>query len=83
MRPDHIPLSCMADGERAVVSEVVGRSDQVQRLRELGLRDGVELEMVRSGSPCMVRLQGHTLCFRATELLNVLVGNSRPQAIGG
>ena len=77
------PLSRMTTGQRAIISQIVGRTEQVQRLRELGLRDGVELEMVRAGSPCVVRLQGHTLCIRATELLNVLVGDGIAQATGG
>jgi ferrous iron transport protein A len=83
MRRQHMPLNRMTDGQRAVIEEVVGRADQVQRLKELGLHDGVELEMVRSGSPCMVRLQGHTLCIRGSELLNVFVGTGRKLTAGG
>jgi ferrous iron transport protein A len=73
LAPRLIPLNRMNSGQRAVLSEVVGRVDQVQRLKELGFRSGVDLEMVRSGSPCIVRLQGHTMCIRGNELLNVLV----------
>ncbi len=73
LAPRLVPLSRMATGQRAVLSEVVGRADQVQRLKELGFRTGVGLEMVRSGSPCIVRLQGHTMCIRGNDLLNVLV----------
>ena len=68
------PLSSMARGQTALVAELVGRSDQVHRLSELGLRRGVEVEMVRPGSPCIVRFKGHTLCIRGNDLLNVLVG---------
>jgi Fe2+ transport system protein FeoA len=42
-------------------------------MHELGLRDGAAIEMVQSGSPCIIRLAGHKLCFRADELLSVLV----------
>jgi ferrous iron transport protein A len=73
LTPRLMPLNRMNSGQRAVLSEVVGRSDQVQRLKELGFRSGVDLEMVRSGSPCIVRLQGHTMCIRGNDLLNVLV----------
>jgi Fe2+ transport system protein FeoA len=87
MRTDfehYIPLNRLADGQRGVITEVVGRSEHVQRLKELGLRRGVELEMIRAGSPCMVRLQGHTLCIRGNELLNVLVvGPGYSLASGG
>jgi ferrous iron transport protein A len=73
LEPRLIPLNRMNSGQRAVLSEVVGRADQVQRLKELGFRSGMDLEMVRSGSPCIVRLQGHTMCIRGNDLLNVLV----------
>jgi ferrous iron transport protein A len=79
----YVPLNRLADGERGVVAEVVGRSEHVQRLKELGLRRGVELEMIRAGSPCMVRLQGNTLCIRGNELLNVLIGPGCPLVSGG
>ena len=68
-----IPLKTLPEGCRASVAEVVGRPDHVHRLRELGFQGGAELEMVRPGSPCIVRLAGHTLCIRGNELLNVLV----------
>jgi ferrous iron transport protein A len=79
----YIPLNRLSDGQRGVIAEVVGRSEHVQRLKELGLRRGVELEMIRAGSPCMVRLQGHTLCIRGNELLNVLVGPGCTTLISG
>jgi ferrous iron transport protein A len=78
-----IPLDRLANGQRGVIADVVGRSEHVQRLKELGLRQGVELEMIRAGSPCMVRLQGHTLCIRGSELLNVLVGPGCALVSGG
>lgn len=70
---DVIPLSMLATGLTAQVVEVMGGSEQVQRIKELGLQQGAELQMVRSGSPCIVRLAGQTLCFRAAEMLSVLV----------
>jgi ferrous iron transport protein A len=70
---DIIPLTLLPDGQSANVSQVTGRPDQVHRLEELGLRGGAMVEMVQSGSPCIVRLSGHKLCFRADDLLRVLV----------
>jgi ferrous iron transport protein A len=60
-------------GEWGKVRQVVGRADHVRRLEELGMRDGARLEMVRAGTPCIVRLAGSTLCFRDGEMLSVLV----------
>ena len=71
--PELIPLNRLRAGEAASVAEVVGRADQVQRIKELGLHDGVEITMIRAGSPCIIRLAGHAICIRANELLNVLV----------
>ena len=68
-----IPLHCLNDGETARVDQVLGQTDVVHRLSELGLRSGVLIEMVRSGSPCIIRLGGHKLCFRADEITSVLV----------
>jgi ferrous iron transport protein A len=68
-----IPLRRLREGCRAAIADIIGRPEHVQRLKELGLRGGVELEMVRAGSACIVRLQGNTLCIRGNEVLNVLV----------
>jgi ferrous iron transport protein A len=73
-----VPLSRLRAGETGIVAEVVGRSDQVQRIKELGMQDGVEITMVRSGSPCIIRLAGNALCIRANGLLNVLVRPAVP-----
>ena len=68
-----MPLNLLSPGQRASVGQVLGQPEQVQRLKELGLRDGATIEMVQTGSPCIVRLSGQKLCFRADELLRVLV----------
>jgi ferrous iron transport protein A len=68
-----VPLGQMSSGQCATLFDVIGRPDHVQRLKELGFRGGAALEMVRSGSPCIVRLAGQTLCIRGNELLNMLV----------
>lgn len=70
---DQIPLHLMASGQTARVSQLIGGGDSVQRLQELGLRSGTEIEMVQPGSPCIIRLHGSKLCFRRSDQLNVLV----------
>ncbi len=56
-----------------MVAELLGAPEQVHRLQEMGLRLGTQVHMVKPGSPCIVRLLGHKLCFRADEMLHVLV----------
>lgn len=68
-----VPLSHLRRGEIADVSHLVGSNEQVRRIEELGLRDGARIEVVRGGSPCIVRVAGATLCIRDDEQLRVLV----------
>jgi ferrous iron transport protein A len=70
---DLIPLNLLIAGQSGVVSHLAGCRDTAHRLHELGLREGAEVEMVQPGSPCIVRLAGNKLCFRADDLLSVLV----------
>ncbi len=70
---DLIPLHDLAPGEKAQVGKLTGHPEHVQRLEELGLRQGSTVEMVRSGSPCIIRLSGCKLCFRQCDKFRVLV----------
>ncbi len=71
-----IPLEFLRSGQIAIVDEVVGCASEIVRLEELGVRCGRPIEMIQSGSPCIIRVNGHKLCFRDGEALGVLV---RPQ----
>lgn len=73
MAYDLIPLGQLSPGRKAVVAAVLGGVEQVHRLHELGLRDGAAVEMVRGGSPCILRLGSQKLCFRPDEMVSVLV----------
>jgi ferrous iron transport protein A len=68
-----IPLHSLLRGEVANVSQLVGLPEHVRRLEELGLRSGVHIEMIRAGSPCIVRVDGSTLCFRDSDDVRVFV----------
>ncbi|HWB00812.1 MAG TPA: FeoA family protein [Pirellulales bacterium] len=68
-----VPLSVLRAGETAQIGMVLGSPDAVHRLEEIGLRGGTQIEMVQTGSPCIIRLDGQKLCFRSDELLSVLV----------
>ena len=67
------PLQLLPTGAAARISELLGDLPTVQRLEELGLKRGPVIEMIRGGSPCIVRVNGSRLCFRSSELLGVLV----------
>lgn len=68
-----IPLRFLSAGQSGRIGQLMGDPHHVQRLEELGLRQGTLIQMVRAGSPCIIRLAGNKLCFRQNEALNVLV----------
>ena len=68
-----VPLSHLVTGQKAEIGQLLGRSDNVRRLTEMGFSSGTALEMIRSGSPCIIRLGGQRICIRANELMSVLV----------
>jgi ferrous iron transport protein A len=70
---DGIPLTLLRRGEVANVQQLVGAPELVRRLHELGVRSGALIEIVRGGSPCIIRVEGTTLCFRHDEQVRVLV----------
>jgi len=71
--PDLLPIHLLTLGQRAHIDQVLGCPDQVHRLQELGMRVGTPVEMVQSGSPCIVKLDGNRLAFRDNEVISVLV----------
>ncbi|MBX6314460.1 MAG: ferrous iron transport protein A [Isosphaeraceae bacterium] len=70
---DLIPLSFLSPGQTASIAAVLGASDLVHRLREMGLRDGAEVQMIQPGRPCLIRLGNLRLGVRSDELTGVLV----------
>ena len=72
-----LPLRLLPSGRAGHVSQVLGDTESVRRLAELGMAQGARVEMLQRGSPCIVRLDGGRLCFRDGELLNVLVQTER------
>lgn len=68
-----IVLGLLAAGQSAVVESVMGASDAAHRLREIGLRDGATVQMIRPGNPCLIRLDGLKLGLRSDALASVLV----------
>ena len=71
---DHlVPLRSLGAGQAAEIGQITGDPQQVHRLQELGVRHGTTVEMIRPGSPCIIRMAGQKLCFRQNSAVNVLV----------
>ncbi|MDA1050885.1 MAG: FeoA family protein [Planctomycetota bacterium] len=68
-----LPLNLLVRGQHALIEHLVGQSEQVHRLEELGLRAGVPVEMLEPGIPCIVRIADQKLCFRDADLFSVMV----------
>jgi len=71
-----IPLSSLAPGARAVVTEILIPPQQKARLLEMGLLVGTSLELVRFaplGDPLELKLRGYNLSMRRHEADLVLV----------
>ena len=67
-----ISLSALRPGQVAEIGDVVGTVAHVRRLHELGLRVGALLQVIRGGSPCILRVDGSTLCFRDDGSLRLM-----------
>jgi Fe2+ transport system protein FeoA len=70
---DLVSVTFLRNGQIAEIQQLAGSPERIRRLEELGLRAGVRLEMVQSGTPCIIRVEGAKLCFRDGELSSVIV----------
>lgn len=71
-----VPLSSLAPGDKAVVTEIRIPPQQRARLLEMGLLVGTVLELVRFaplGDPVELKLRGYNLSVRKHEAELVLV----------
>jgi ferrous iron transport protein A len=70
-------LDTLSAGQRAVVLTLTGEGSAVyQRLMEMGVYDGAELEVIRFaplGDPMELRVQGYNLSLRKSEAACVQV----------
>ena len=67
------PLQFATAGSAVQVCQVSGSPMAVHRLQELGLREGVAMQILQAGTPCIVQLAGHKLALRNEDDVMVLV----------
>jgi ferrous iron transport protein A len=72
-----VPLKLMACGEYGKVHDVDGSPEFVVRLQELGLQEGAEVQMVKTGSPCILAINKQRFSLRFDEQATVLVEVAR------
>lgn len=68
-----IALRHLRAGQPARVVQLSGRPEYIHRLLEFGFRPGCCFELLRSGNPCIVRMEGTPFCLRTDRRLDVLV----------
>ncbi len=68
-----IPLEFLSVGERGRIYNLDGDRGLVDRLAEMGIRQGVEIHIVQTGSPCIVAFDNHRFSFRGDEAASILV----------
>lgn len=68
-----IPLDCLHAGEWADVEEVSGDPAWVGRMAEIGIRSGCRLQIVQSGSPCLLQIADCRYCLRGDAASQILV----------
>jgi ferrous iron transport protein A len=71
-----LSLDQLVVGQRGQVKEVLGEDALVQRLMEMGLLDGEELEVIGFaplGDPMEIRLRDYRLSLRRNEAARIRV----------
>ena len=71
--PRVVPLESLSSGETGRVCSLDGDHEHVVRLEEMGLRAGVEVRMLRTGTPCLLAIDNQRITFRGEDAITVLV----------
>jgi Fe2+ transport system protein FeoA len=71
-----VTLASLKPGESGVVEGFVQEDELAQRLMQMGVVEGAEVEVLRyapAGDPLEVRVLGYALSLRGSEAANVLI----------
>ena len=68
-----LPLEQMKINQVADVVEVLGATAEIQRLSEMGLHHGTRIRMLKSGTPCLLALDGKRLSIRLSPDVDIYV----------
>jgi ferrous iron transport protein A len=70
------PLSTLTPGQSGTVCGFVAIDSAAERLMQMGVIEGVEVEVLRhapAGDPIEIRVMGYALSLRNAEAANVLI----------
>ena len=65
-------LCCARSGARVSITEICGCEAEAAKLRDLGVREGAQVTVVRAGNPLLVRVEGARFGIGEAAAQNVL-----------
>ncbi len=68
-----LPLERLKRGESGTVADVSGNQQWVCRLQEMGVRAGVRLTVLQTGSPTLLQIGSGRLSLRLGDAIRILV----------
>jgi Fe2+ transport system protein FeoA len=69
---DCTALCCATNGQCAVVAHLVGDESEAERLRDLGVREGAIVTVLRDGDPLVVNIDEARFGIGRAAAMNVL-----------
>jgi Fe2+ transport system protein FeoA len=69
---DCTSLCCAKSGSRVCITEMCGCEHEAAKLRDLGVREGAVVTVVRHGNPLLVRVDGARFGIGEAAAMNVL-----------
>jgi Fe2+ transport system protein FeoA len=67
-----VALCCAHNGQRAFVTGFSGDQHEAGRLRDLGVREGAVVTVLRDGNPLMIRVDNARIGISRAAAMNVL-----------
>ncbi len=74
-------LPQLKPGNRATIEAIQEQGVLAKRLADLGFVRGVELTMIKPGSPCIVSIQGRSVGLGAAGQRRIVLRPSSPGAV--
>ena len=68
----------LAPGQTALVDEISARPTMAKRLADMGFVHGTQIEMIRRGAPCIVRVGGTCVGLGIAHQASVLLCPTMP-----
>jgi ferrous iron transport protein A len=68
-----LPIEFLPRDSHGTIVEMCGRPGQVQRLEELGIRQGCKVKMLCRGEPCLICIEGRRISLRLGESAEIFV----------